>query len=99
MPVIKINKITVNPLRNYFWTVGSFDGGGAAFDIELDPSLFTLSGEYVLVASSAPLTNYAGANVSFSGSGPAVLYTTPSGSIGETRTISGSSYYCITTII
>lgn len=77
------------------YTIPSFNGNGTSFTVELDASLFTRPGRYVLFKSTQSLVGYVKPTVVFVGSTSLkVKYITPSGG-GDLVSFSDGSFYCI----
>ncbi len=82
---------------DYTYSCPSYNASNASFPIELDATLITRPGRYVIIKSDSAITNYVGATASFVNgtNGLSIRGVTPSGSSGEVVNYSGSNKYCI----
>lgn len=89
MPVIKINRLVYENIKDYFIITNTFTVSTPTI-IELDSALFPEAGKYAVICAQ----NIVGiSNLTFawsSGSGPTIIDITT-----ETRVINGTSYTCI----
>jgi len=96
MPLLRIQRYKALGLTitDYFITEASYDAGGQALVLQLDPSLFPTTGNYAVIRTTGAISNLA------SPIGPTATWTsadarTLSAPLQGTATIGGTSYYVI----
>lgn len=93
---------TATPLviapANAFISAPSTDFANTAFPLKLDPALITSTGQYAVIYSPRPLTNYVGTGTPTWVSTPGFSYssiTVTTQRIGTPISISGTVYFAV----
>lgn len=80
---------------NYTVSVASFDGSNASFPIELDATQINKPGRYVVIKSTAQLSQYVKATASFVGTTALKVKDVTASGTGEPINYSGTTFYCV----
>ena len=62
MPLLRIQRYKTSSgvtITDYFITEGSYDAGGQALVLQLDPSLFPTTGNYAVIRTTGAISNLA----------------------------------------